>query len=70
MRMQRAESHGQAAGDDGNGKDSEKPVAETPAAKLAASSEEPREPGSAKSVSKKRGQDTYRYEGGAGDGDE
>jgi len=61
MKMQKGENHGQAAGDDGKAKDGEKPVRETPAAKVPASSEAEREAGSAtRQAAKKRPRDKYR----------
>jgi hypothetical protein len=60
MKMQKGENHGQAAGDDGNAKDGEKPVRETTAAKVPASSEAEREAGSANPRPKKRPRNKYR----------
>ncbi len=60
MKMQKGEKHGQADGDDGNGNDGEKPVAEKLAVTLPASSENQREGGSAEPMAKKRAKDKYR----------
>jgi hypothetical protein len=61
MKMQKGENNGQAASDGGKVKDSDDTVTEKPAPKVATSSEEQREAGSAsKPASKKRPKDKYR----------